>query len=459
VNVFGDIKLKPLKTIPLDFKDPFELFKKIYSKYSNTFLLESMESDSGLSRYSFLGFDPILTLTARDNFLEIKKDDFYEEIDTSNPFNEIRTLIGKGNNKKGFCGGLVGYVSYQAARFFHPVDLSPGNFPDYEFGLFLDGIIFDKLSSRCKYVTLAQNRVEEVLQAAKDDYSLEDKMSFRHDGQYFSQEKYEKMVRETKERIIEGEIFQSVISNSQKYKISGNKLCFYNTLRKMNPSPYMYHLKLDEREIIGSSPEMLVRVENKEIETFPIAGTRPRGENKNHDNQLASELLADKKEKAEHLMLVDLARNDVGRVSEYGTVNVPEYMNIKKFSHVQHILSRVTGTLNREKTSVDAFSSIFPAGTVSGAPKIRAMQIIEELEKQPRDAYAGALGYFSLNGNANFAITIRSMVCNGKNAKIQAGAGIVHDSIPENEFMECENKARALINSLKISGDSNDTDY
>jgi len=454
VNVFGDIKLNALKRIPLDFKDPFELFKKIYSKYSSTFLLESMESDSGLSRYSFLGFDPFLTLKARENVLEVAKEDHTQEIDTENPFNEIRTLISSGNNKKGFCGGLVGYVSYQAARFFEPVNLSPGEFPDFEFGLFLDGIIFDKLSSRCQYVTLAENRIEEVLATAKEEYVLEDKMSFKKEGRFFSQNQYENMVLETKERIKEGEIFQGVISNAQKYKISGNKLCFYDTLRKMNPSPYMYHFKLGEREIIGSSPEMLVRVEKREIETFPIAGTRPRGENKTQDDQLAKELLNDEKEKAEHLMLVDLARNDVGKVSEFGSVNVPEYMKIKKFSHVQHILSRVTGNLQKEKTAVDAFSSIFPAGTVSGAPKIRAMEIIEEMEGRPRDAYAGALGYFSLNGNANFAITIRSMVCQGKNAKIQAGAGIVHDSIPENEFMECENKARALVNSLERSGDS-----
>lgn len=454
MNVFGDIELNALKTIPLDFKDPFELFKKIYSKYSSTFLLESMESDSGLSRYSFLGFDPLMTLTAKNGFLEVKKEDSTEEIDTENPFNEIRSLIHKGNNRKGFCGGLVGYVSYQAARFFEPVNLSPGDFPDFEFGLFLDGIIFDKLSSRCQYVTLAQNRVEEVLKTAKEDYQLEDSMSFKNKGRFFSQNQYEKMVLETKERIKEGEIFQGVISNAQKYKISGNKLCFYNTLRKMNPSPYMYHLKLDEREIIGSSPEMLVRVENREVETFPIAGTRPRGENTARDNQLAQDLLNDEKEKAEHLMLVDLARNDVGKVSEFGTVKVPEYMDIKKFSHVQHILSRVTGNLRREKNAIDAFSAIFPAGTVSGAPKIRAMEIIEEMEGQPRDAYAGALGYFSLNGNANFAITIRSMVCQGQNAKIQAGAGIVHDSIPENEFLECENKARALVSSLEMSGDS-----
>jgi anthranilate synthase component 1 len=300
---------------------------------------------------------------------------------------------------------------------------------------------------------LADNRLDQIMEIANEEYSLE-KMSVRNKGSYFSKDQYEKMVMETQERIIDGEIFQTVISNAQKYKISGNKLNFYDTLRKVNPSPYMYHLKLGEREIIGSSPEMLVRVENREVETFPIAGTRPRGNNPAEDQKLATELLADKKERAEHLMLVDLARNDVGKVSEFGTVNVHDYMTIKKFSHVQHILSRVTGNLNPEKTAVDAFAAIFPAGTVSGAPKIRAMEIIEEMEGQPRDAYAGALGYFSLNGNANFAITIRSLICEGKNAKIQAGAGIVHDSVPENEFMECSNKAQALVSSLSISGDS-----
>jgi anthranilate synthase component 1 len=453
VNVFGDIELKPLKTTILDFDAPFELFKKIYFNYPSAFLLESMESDSGLSRYSVLGFEPTLNIQAQDNVLKIEKEGSIEEIDTPNPFEQIKSLTKKGNGRKGFCGGLVGYVSYQAARYFEPLDLKPGSFPDFEFGLFLDGIIFDRLANKCQYVTLADNRLDQIMEIAGEEYSME-KMSVRNNGSYFSKDQYEKMVMETQERIIDGEIFQTVISNAQKYKINGNKLNFYETLRKVNPSPYMYHLKLGEREIIGSSPEMLVRVENREVETFPIAGTRPRGNTSIEDQKLATELLADEKERAEHLMLVDLARNDVGKVSDFGTVKVHDYMTIKKFSHVQHILSRVTGNLNPEKTAVDAFDAIFPAGTVSGAPKIRAMEIIEEMEGQPRDAYAGALGYFSLNGNANFAITIRSLICEGKNAKIQAGAGIVHDSVPENEFMECRNKAQALISSLEISGDS-----
>jgi anthranilate synthase component 1 len=260
------------------------------------------------------------------------------------------------------------------------------------------------------------------------------------------------MVLETKERIKAGEIFQGVISNAKEYEITGNKLSFYERLRKINPSPYMYHLKLGDQEIIGSSPEMLVRVENNIVETFPIAGTRKRGKTPYEDAKLEKELLNDEKERAEHLMLVDLARNDVGKVSEFGTVTVPEYMDVKKFSHVQHIVSRVQGRLKQDKTAVDAFESIFPAGTLSGAPKIRAMEIINELEKIPRGPYAGAVGYFSLNGNADFAITIRTMVCEGKRAKIQAGAGIVHDSVPEEEYYESENKAGALLCALKDAG-------
>ncbi|MGZ7119085.1 MAG: anthranilate synthase component I family protein, partial [Methanobacterium sp.] len=225
----------------------------------------------------------------------------------------------------------------------------------------------------------------------------------------------------------------------------------YKALRHTNPSPYMYHLKLKEHEIIGSSPEMLVRVEGRNVETYPIAGTRKRGHTKEEDEKLENELLNDEKELAEHLMLVDLARNDVGRVSKFDSVQVPEYMTVKKFSHVQHIVSRVTGILKEDFTAMDALGSIFPAGTVSGAPKIRAMEIINQLERNARGPYAGALGYFSVNGNADFAITIRTLVCNGNQGKIQAGAGIVYDSIPENEYYECESKAKAMMNALDIA--------
>jgi anthranilate synthase component I len=450
VNVFGEynIKLNDPKSTYLKINSPFELFKNLYSNYSSTFLLESMESDSGLARFSVLGFKPAAILRAKNNLLEIERDGEKEEIEVRNPFDEIRKLTSHTSGKKGFRGGLVGYVSYEAARYFHPIQLKLGDEPDFEFGLFLDGIIFDKIRNKCEYVTLGENRLEEIEHISREKHEIEG-IEYKEKNHHFSKQEYENMVLEVKERIKAGEVFQDVISNAKEYKLKGNKLSFYENLRKINPSPYMYHLKLGEHEIIGSSPEMLVRVENRMVETFPIAGTNKRGKTPGEDKKLMKELLEDKKERAEHLMLVDLARNDVGKVSEFGTVTVPEYMDVKKFSHVQHIVSRVQGRLRSDKTAVDAFEAMFPAGTLSGAPKIRAMEIINELEKKPRGPYAGAVGYFSLNGNADFAITIRTMVCNGNKAKIQAGAGIVHDSVPEDEYYESENKAGALLSALK----------
>lgn len=450
VNVFGDIKLKEPQSIRLDFDSPFELFKNIYRNYESAYLLESMESDSGLARFSVLGFKPAAILKTRGNILEIEKEGIKEEIKTKNPFDEIKKLKINNINEKGFNAGLVGYVSYEAARYFENMNFPESSYPEFQFGLFLDSIVFDRLKNKCEYVTFADNRVQEILEVSKKSYNIGN-IEFKFKRHYHTKEEYEKMVIKAKERIKAGEIFQSVISNAREYEITGDKLSIYKTLREMNPSPYMYHLKLKNHEIIGSSPEMLVRVEGRNIETYPIAGTRKRGMSVEEDKKLEIELLNDEKELAEHLMLVDLARNDVGKVSEFGSVHVPEYMSVKKFSHVQHIVSRVTGILRENLTSVDAFGSIFPAGTVSGAPKIRAMEIINELERIPRGPYAGALGYFSVNGNADFAITIRTLICEGNDAKIQAGAGIVYDSVPENEYYECESKAKAIINALKIA--------
>jgi anthranilate synthase component 1 len=443
MNVFGEynIKINEPKIMDLNFDSPFELFKNLYSNYSNTFLLESMESDSGLARFSVLGFEPSAILRAKGNVLEIEKDGQIEKLEIGNPFDEIRKLTSNATGKKGFRGGLVGYVSYEAARHFQPIQLHQDEKPDFEFGLFLDGIIFDRIRNKCEYVTWGENRLEEIENISKQKYKIEDLQYSEKDHQ-FSRQEFEAMVLEVKEKIKAGEIFQGVISNARKYEISGNKLSFYESLRKINPSPYMYHLKLGEKEIIGSSPEMLVRVENKIIETFPIAGTRKRGKTLIEDEKLKKELLEDEKERAEHLMLVDLARNDVGKVSEFGTVNVTEYMDVKKFSHVQHIVSHVQGRLKKDKTAVDAFEAMFPAGTLSGAPKIRAIEIIDELENIPRGPYAGAVGYFSLNGNADFAITIRTMVCDGNNAKIHAGAGIVHDSILKRNTLNVKTKQK-----------------
>lgn len=449
MNVFGELEIKEIKSTNLNFTSPFELFKNIYHNHPDAFLLESMESDSGLARYSVLGFEPTAKIKAYGNMLEIEKNGEKTEYDVENPFDEIKKLTTSSYQKKGFRGGLVGYVSYEAVKHFEPVQIQESPYPDFEFGLYLDSIIFDRIRNKCHYVTLGEDKSNYIKEIAKNEYNIH-AINFKEKGYYFSKEKFIDMVLQAKEKIKEGEIFQSVISNARKFELKGDKLSFYEKLRKINPSPYMYHLKLGQREIIGSSPEMLVRVENGKLETFPIAGTVQRGKTTIEDKKLQKKLLTDEKERAEHLMLVDLARNDLGKVSTFGSVKVPVYMDIKKFSHVQHIFSRVTGDLNAKKSAVDAFRAMFPAGTLSGAPKIRAMEIINELEGIARGPYGGAVGYFSLNGNADFAITIRTMVCDGDQAKIQAGAGIVHDSVPDEEYTECENKANALLDALKI---------
>ena len=270
-----------------------------------------------------------------------------------------------------------------------------------------------------------------------------------------SKERFERAVETAKDYITAGDVFQVVLSKRYDFRIRGNLIGFYRNLRKINPSPYMYFLKSGEHQIVGSSPEMLVRVENRAVETFPIAGTRPHVKNPAENKRLTEELLADPKERAEHVMLVGLGRNDIGKVSKFGSVHLPEFMKVHQYSHVQHIVSRVVGNLRDECDAYDALRAVFPAGTVSGAPKVRAMEIIEELEPTRRGPYAGAVGYFSYNGNADFAITIRTLVANGDNAHIQVGAGIVADSDPEKEWYETEHKARALIKALEVAGSEN----
>ena len=257
------------------------------------------------------------------------------------------------------------------------------------------------------------------------------------------------IVDKAKKYIYDGDIFQVVLSRKFSFEADGDYLKVYQKLRSLNPSPYLYHMKMDQKTIIGSSPEMLIRVTNDQIETFPIAGTRKITENEEKNEEMKQELINDEKELAEHTMLVDLGRNDIGRVCDYGTVHVKELMEVKKFSHVQHMVTHVIGKLSTKFDMYDAFKAVFPAGTVSGAPKVRAMEIIDELEPESRGAYAGAVGYFSFNGCCDFAIAIRSIFANGKSGFVQAGAGIVFDSIAKNELDETEHKANAMITALK----------
>ena len=267
-----------------------------------------------------------------------------------------------------------------------------------------------------------------------------------------TKERFEKSVEKAKEYITSGDIFQVVLSKRYDFRFKGDLVTFYRSLREINPSPYMYFLKAGNRKIIGSSPEMLVRVDNRVVETFPIAGTRPCVKDPSENKRLAEELLADPKERAEHVMLVDLARNDVGKIAKFGSVHVPEFMKVHRYSHVQHIVSQVVGDLREDRESYDALRAVFPAGTVSGAPKVRAMEIIEELEPVKRGPYAGAVGYFSYNSNVDFAITIRTLFADKDEAHIQVGAGIVADSVPEREWFETDHKAEALIRALNKAG-------
>lgn len=453
MSVFGNIKkrIKKPKTIEIDIDNPFKLFKNLYYNYKDVFLLESMESDNGLSRYSIIGFNPIAKILAHDNEVQIITDTQTISYHSENPFLELKQFINKDYEQKGFRGGLVGYVSYESIKYIEKIPTNKSLYPDFEFGLFLDCIVYDNINKKCEYTTLNEDR-QDLIQKIYNQEHSNGIMEYKIIDEDLTQKEYEDNVVQTKKLIEDGEIFQAVISNAENLVIKGSKLPLYEHLRKINPSPYMYHIKLGEREIIGSSPEMLMRLENGKVESYPIAGTRPRGKDEEEDKTLEKSLLNDEKELAEHLMLVDLARNDIGKISQLDSVKVEEFYDIKKFSHVQHLVSHVTGDISEKMDAVDAFTSLFPAGTLSGAPKIRAMEIINQKEKYARGPYGGAVGYFSLNGNADFAITIRTLTTYGQRAEIQAGAGIVFDSDPTSEYNECKHKRQALIQALKESG-------
>ncbi|MEM3526102.1 MAG: anthranilate synthase component I family protein, partial [Candidatus Jordarchaeaceae archaeon] len=344
-------------------------------------------------------------------------------------------------------------ISYDAIRYWEKLPnraVDDLKFPDIQMGIYDDGVVFDHVKGETFYFYRNKDRSEELLELIKEQYTP-GSLSFTSPKVNITKEKYEEIVREAKKYIESGDIFQVVPSKRKEFKIRGDLARFYLALREINPSPYMYFIKMGRKKIIGSSPEMLIRVDQDIVETFPIAGTRPRVEDPDKNKALAEDLLSDEKECAEHVMLVDLARNDLGKVSIFGSVHVPEFMEIHEYSHVQHIVSRVVGKLREDCNCYDALRAVFPAGTVSGAPKVRAMEIIDELEPTRRGPYAGAVGYFSYNGNMDFAITIRTLVADGDKCFIQAGGGVVADSIPEKEWFETEHKLGALQKALELS--------
>ena len=467
MTAFGnELKLAPLslKASRLQTKDsPRSLFVKVKEEFENAFLLESAIGAKRLAEYSFIGFEPQTMVTVKDGALETASQDGPKDrLKTDDPLKELRGLIAAPNaadiltsSPFRFIGGAVGYISYDSIRYWERLpakardDLS---LPDMEFWIYTDGIVFDHIKKSIHYYSIGrENRLREV-------ESLLRKAPVQGRGELTAptgakptveKERFKEMVESAKREITAGDIFQVVLSKRYDFELEGDLSLFYEALSEINPSPYMYFLKFGERRIVGSSPEMLVRVEDRRVETFPIAGTRPHLADRKENAKLTREMLADPKERAEHTMLVDLARNDVGRVAKYGSIKVPELFTVQQFSHVQHIVSRVVGTLRGEFDSFDAMRAMFPAGTVSGAPKPRAMEIIEELEPVRRGPYAGALGYFSFNGNADFAITIRTLVARGSNCSIQSGAGIVADSDPEKEWRETESKAAGLMKAVE----------
>jgi len=445
VDTFGNAQAK---VVPLDLSEnQFQIYNKISRNYSHSFLFESLSGPEVLAETSVMGFDPKIIFKGYSNKVEIIENKNTTIIETTDPFIELKKLLGKSNDQKyRYLGGAVGVVNYDSIRLIENIsEESNLTQPIMEFGIYDDGLLYDNVDEKLFYFYHDENRFDKLIMS--DDCFNEFHASEVTPN--MDEEKFSNIVNKAKQYIHDGDIFQVVLSRKFAFETNGDNLTLYKTLRKLNPSPYMYHLKQDSKTIIGASPEMLVRITDDKVETFPIAGTRKITDDEEKNKALSEELIHDEKELAEHTMLVDLGRNDIGRVCKYGTVHPESLMEIKRFSHVQHIVSHVVGNLDSKKDMFDAFQAVFPAGTVSGAPKVRAMQIIDELEAEERGPYAGAVGYFSYNGCCDFAIAIRSIFIDGNKGFIQSGAGIVSDSIAENEFIETEHKAGAMLQALK----------
>ena len=447
VTVFGQPSTPKIISLSLD-GNQFEIYNKISRNYSHSFLFESLTGPEELAETSIMGFDPEYIVKGYYDKITIEsRDGTVETITTSDPLNKIKELVLKTTDQTyRYLGGAVGNITYDAIRLWEKIPEShPVDEPIMEFGIYTDGILFDNRQKKSLYFYYENNRINEI----KSSESIFEKFTISEITSNMNEEKFTNVVDKAKKYIYDGDVFQVVLSRKFSFEADGDYLKVYEKLRSLNPSPYLYHMKMNEKTIIGSSPEMLIRVTDDQIETFPIAGTRKITDNEEENEEMRQELVSDEKELAEHTMLVDLGRNDIGRVCDYGTVRVKELMEVKKFSHVQHMVSHVVGNLNKKFDMYDAFKAVFPAGTVSGAPKVRAMEIIDELEPESRGSYAGAVGYFSFNGCCDFAIAIRSIFANGKFGFVQAGAGIVFDSVAKNELNETEYKANAMITALK----------
>ena len=458
-----------------DVRTPISVLKALKQVSSHTYLLESADNSNHWGRYSFLGYDPKIELFCKNHTMTIK-DGTTRTFECSDPAAEIRNILSQYKSPRleelpTFTGGFVGYFACEYIRYIEPTldfptpDDDSAMVNDVDLMLFDKVIAFDHYKNKIYLIAnISTNDLErnynkaELELKALADLVVNGKEADIPKGilkteftSEFTKDEFEAVVKKTQHYIKEGDIFQCVVSNRREAEFEGSLLNAYRVLRTLNPSPYMFYLSGGDVELTGASPETLVKLTDGKMYTFPIAGTMRRGKNEAEDLAIEEKLINDEKELAEHNMLVDLGRNDIGKISEMGSVSVDKYLSIERFSHVMHIGSTVSGTLRKDLDSLAAIDSILPAGTLSGAPKIRACEIINELENNKRGIYGGAIGYIDLSGNVDTCISIRIAFARNNKVFIRSGAGIVADSVPDNEFDECLNKAAAVIDALKIA--------
>ena len=459
------------KEILADVITPITLLRRIAASKKRFFLLESIEGGEKWGRYSFIGYDPIMRVSCKNAVVTIDRNGKMKNIETKKPLEVLRSILKdyKSPSLKElppFTGGLVGYFAYSMIGYAEPkLKIKSGDFNDYDVMLFDKVIAYDHLKQKiCVIVNMSTDKIlenygkataeiEKIINLINDSSPLPElKGRMKSDFECnVSEKEYCNIVEKTKEYIRDGDIFQAVISRKFTCKYDGSLINAYRVLRTINPSPYMVYMNIDDDEIISTSPETLVRLQNGRLYTFPVAGSRPRGKTDEEDIALERSLLSDEKELSEHNMLVDLGRNDLGRISKYDSVEVTKYMVIHRYSKIMHICSQVESNIRDDCDAMDAIESVLPAGTLSGAPKIRACQLIGELEDNKRGIYGGAIGYIDFTGNMDTCIAIR--IAYKKNGKVfvRSGAGIVADSDPEKEFQECINKAKASLKALEVS--------
>lgn len=426
--------------------DFYTLFEKIEQVYDTCFLFESLGEEGRLSRYSIIGFDPAHIIGAKGKELSIDNKTYTVE----NPYFALKDIVPQNAIARQYAGGLIGYIGYDGANYFEPsLKLRlHDRFDQFMFGVYTDGLILDKMTNELYYFYYETNRIEEIKRLMKKKAKRSTcKVEFL--GDTMTKAQHRAIVAQVKEEIVRGNTFQAQIGFKRELQIHGNPLVLYQRLREVNPSPFMYYVKFGPKKIIGASPELLFRLQNGEMATFPLAGTIRRGKTEKEDRVFARILLSDPKERAEHNMLVDLHRNDLGRVADFGTVKVRSFMDIVRFSHVAHISSEIAGIIKDGEDMFTALASNFPAGTLSGAPKIESMKIIERLEPLPRGPYGGAVGHFGFNGDCTFVIAIRTLFIDEEYAFTQAAGGIVYDSQSDKEYEEIKNKLAAIKEVLQ----------